>query len=55
MPQNQWYHTIALQEYALETLQEEYCFQYYKVFGKFPLPNVMSRAELISEISNMRL
>jgi|TARA_R110000803_G_scaffold189582_1_gene252081 hypothetical protein len=55
MPQDQWYHTIALQEYALETLQEEYCYQYFKVFGKSPVPSLMSRTELINEISNMRL
>ena len=51
---NQWYHTVALQEYALETLHEEYCYQYHKLFGKFPLPSVMSRDILINKISNMR-
>jgi len=50
---NQWYHTVALQEYALETLQEEYCYQYYKVFNKFPLPSVMDRDKLISEIKKL--
>ena len=50
----QWYHTVSLEEYALETLQEEYCYQYHKLFGKFPLPSVMSRDILISQISNMR-
>ena len=25
MSQEQWYQTVALEEYALETLQEEYC------------------------------
>lgn len=54
MPQEQWYHTVALQEYALETLQEEYCYQYHKINGKFPLPSVMDRDTLISQISNMR-
>jgi hypothetical protein len=50
----QWYHTVSLEQYALETLQEEYCYQYHKLFGKFPLPSVMSRDILISQISNMR-
>ena len=50
----QWYHTVSLEQYALETLQEEYCYQYHKLFGKFPLPSVMSRDILINEISNMR-
>ena len=54
MEYEQWYHTVALQEYALETLQEEYCYQYVKIHGKFPLPNVMDRATLISEINMMR-
>ncbi len=54
MQYEEWYHTVALEEYALETLQEEYCFQFFKVFGKFPLPSVMSRDTLISEISNLR-
>tara|TARA_R110000796_G_scaffold126852_1_gene241912 strand:- start:151 stop:357 length:207 start_codon:yes stop_codon:yes gene_type:complete len=53
MSQEQWYHTVALQEYALETLQEEYCYQYYKVFNKFPLPSVMERDKLISEIKRL--
>ena len=51
----QWYHTVSLEQYALETLQEEYCYQYHKLFGKFPLPSVMNRDTLISEISNMRV
>lgn len=51
---NQWYHTVSLQEYALDTLQEEYCFQYHKINGKFPMPSIMSRDELIVEISLMR-
>tara|TARA_R110001606_G_scaffold5730_1_gene26056 strand:- start:735 stop:902 length:168 start_codon:yes stop_codon:yes gene_type:complete len=55
MQYEEWYHTVALQEYALEVLQEEYCFQYHKVFGRLPLPSLMSRTELINEISNMRL
>ena len=50
----QWYHTVSLEQYALETLQEEYCYQYHKLFGKFPLPSVMSRDILINKISNMR-
>jgi len=53
MDYEQWYHTVSLQEYALETLQEEYCFQYHKVFGKFPLPSIMSRNTLISEINSL--
>ena len=50
MQYEEWYHTVALQEYALETLQEEYCFQYHKIFGKYPLPSIMSRNVLINEI-----
>jgi hypothetical protein len=53
MEYEEWYHTVALQEYALETLQEEYCYQYAKVFGKYPLPSVMSRDKLISEIKRI--
>ena len=53
MSQEQWYHTVSLEKYALETLQEEYCYQYHKVFGKFPLPKVMSRDTLISEINSL--
>jgi hypothetical protein len=53
MSQEQWYHTVSLEEYALETLQEEYCYQYAKVFGKYPLPSVMSRDKLISEIKRI--
>jgi hypothetical protein len=52
---NQWYHTVALQEYALETLHEEYCYQYHKLFGKFPLPSVMNRDTLINEIEILRV
>ena len=54
MEYEEWYHTVALQEYALETLQEEYCYQYAKIHGKFPLPNIMDRDTLINHISNMR-
>jgi len=50
----QWYHTVSLEQYALETLQEEYCYQYAKIHGKYPLPSVMSRDILISQISKMR-
>jgi len=53
MDYEQWYHTVSLQEYALETLQEEYCYQYHKLFGKFPLPSIMSRNTLISEINSL--
>jgi len=53
MSQEQWYHTVSLEQYALETLQEEYCYQYHKLFGKFPLPSVMSRDILISQISKI--
>ena len=49
----QWYHTVSLEQYALETLQEEYCYQYAKVFGKYPLPKMMSRDILIHEIKRM--
>jgi hypothetical protein len=55
MFQNQWTHSISLQDYALETLQEEYCYQYAKIHGKYPLPSIMNRDTLISEISNMRV
>lgn len=54
MKYEQWYHTVALQEYALETLQEMYCYQYAKIHGKFPLPSIMDRDTLINQISNMR-
>tara|TARA_R110002050_G_scaffold43010_1_gene103409 strand:+ start:1796 stop:1972 length:177 start_codon:yes stop_codon:yes gene_type:complete len=53
MEYEEWYHTVALQEYALETLQEEYCYQYHKLFGKYPLPSVMNRDTLISEIKRI--
>jgi len=53
MSQEQWYHTVSLEQYALETLQEEYCYQYHKLFGKFPLPSVMSRDILINQISKI--
>ena len=55
MSQEQWYHTVSLEQYALETLQEEYCYQYAKIHGKYPLPNVMNRDTLINEINNMRV
>ena len=55
MDYEQWYHTVSLQEYALETLQEEYCYQYAKIHGKYPLPSVMNRDTLINEINNMRV
>ena len=51
----QWYHTVSLEQYALETLQEEYCYQYHKLFGKFPLPSVMNRDTLINEIEILRV
>ncbi len=54
MEYEQWYHTVALQEYALETLQQEYCYQYMKINGKYPLPNVMDRVTLINEINMLR-
>ena len=53
MSQEQWYHTVSLEQYALETLQEEYCYQYAKLFGKYPLPKMMGRDTLISEISKI--
>jgi len=55
MSQEQWYHTVSLEQYALETLQEEYCYQYAKIHGKYPLPSVMNRDTLINEINNMRV
>ena len=55
MFQKQLTHSISLQEYALETLQEEYCYQYAKIHGKYPLPSVMNRDTLINEINNMRV
>jgi|TARA_B100000780_G_scaffold278961_1_gene254642 hypothetical protein len=54
MEYEQWYQTVALEEYALETLQEEYCYQYAKVFGKYPLPSVMNRDTLISNINKFK-
>ena len=55
MQYEEWYHTVALEQYALETLQEEYCYQYAKIHGKYPLPSVMNRDTLINEINNMRV
>ena len=55
MSQEQWYHTVSLEQYALETLQEEYCYQYAKIHGKYPLPSIMNRDTLINEINNMRV
>jgi hypothetical protein len=35
-------------------LQQEYCYQYMKINGKYPLPNVMDRVTLINEINMLR-
>ena len=54
MDEEMLYHSVCLEEYALETLQEEYCYQYAKVHGKYPLPEIMHRDILMNRIVSLR-
>lgn len=38
-----------------EVLNEEYCLNFYKVFGKLPEPKHMSRPVLLNEIRKLQM